>query len=50
MAKKGIIARIKAWAQKNTSFHSLTYMNIFLLAAAIFALNLNQAAASIATL
>lgn len=44
---KNTLAVIKAWDKKNTNFHSMTYMNIFLLAAAIFAANLNQAAAHI---
>ena len=47
---KNIIAKIKAWDKKNSNFDSLTYMNIFLLAAVIFAANLNQAAAHIASL
>lgn len=44
---KNTLAAIKAWDKKHTNFHSMTYMNIFLLAAAIFAANLNQAAAYI---
>lgn len=44
---KNIAAAIKAWDEKNTSFHSNTYMLIFLTAAAVLASNLNQAAAAL---
>ncbi|NCO31299.1 hypothetical protein GW891_00190 [bacterium] len=44
---KNIFAAIKAWDEKNTSFHSGTYMLIFLTAAAVVASNLNQAAAGL---
>lgn len=47
---KNLIKRIKEWDKKNTTMDSLTYMNLFLLAAAIFAANLNQAAANLAML
>ena len=47
---KNIIAKIKAWDKKNSNFDSLTHMNIFLLAAVIFAANLNHAAAHLASL
>lgn len=44
---KNIAAAIKAWDEKNTNFHSNTYMLIFLTAAAVVASNLNQAAAAL---
>lgn len=44
---KNIVAAIKAWDEKNTNFHSNTYMLIFLTAAAVVASNLNQAAATL---
>lgn len=43
---KNIIIAINAWDKKNTSFHSGTYMLIFLTAAATILSGLNQAAAS----
>lgn len=44
---KNIIKAIKAWDEKHTNMHSGIYMNIFLLAAALFAMNLSQASAYI---
>lgn len=41
---------VKAWDKKHTNMHSGIYMNIFLLAAAILAMNINQAAANLANI
>lgn len=43
---KNIYKAVKAWDEKHTSFHSGIYMNIFLLAAVLFAANINHAAAA----
>lgn len=47
---KNIINAIKAWDKKHTNMHSGIYMNIFLLAAVIFALNISQVSANITNL
>lgn len=44
---KNIMLAIHEWDKKNTSFHSWTYMLIFLTAAAVVFSNLNQAAAGL---
>ena len=44
---KNIISVIKAWDEKNTNFHSGTYMLLFLTAAATCSMTINQAIAAL---
>lgn len=43
---QNIMKAIKAWDEKNTNFHSLTYMGIFIAASATFLSSFHQAAAA----
>lgn len=47
---KNIYSAIKAWDKKNTTMHSGIYLNIFLLAAVVFAANINKAVADLAAM